>query len=78
MHCLTNNHSHGLLSHGFSPSLYKTGSFLNDPFNYIVELRAYNESYPDGVAAKVTVHVAAQTVHYVSLDSLNQMAPYSS
>jgi len=25
--------------------------------DYVVELRAYNESYPDGVAASVTVNV---------------------
>ncbi|MCX6922350.1 MAG: hypothetical protein NT154_03910, partial [Verrucomicrobia bacterium] len=46
--------------------------------DYMVELRAYNESYPGGVAASVTVHVAAQPVHYVALGSSAPAAPYSS
>jgi hypothetical protein len=46
--------------------------------DYVVELRAYNESYPDGVAASVTVRVTAQPVHYVSLSSPAPAAPYSS
>ena len=43
-----------------------------------MELRAYNESYPAGVAASVTVHVVAQPVHYVALSSTNPVPPYSS
>jgi hypothetical protein len=45
--------------------------------DYAVELRAYNESYPAGVAATVTVHVA-QEEHYVALSSTNPVSPYSS
>lgn len=45
--------------------------------DYVVELRAYNESYPDGVAAAVTVHVV-QGEHYVALNGTNPVPPYSS
>ncbi len=48
------------------------------PGDYVVELRAYNESYPAGIAASVTVHVLAQPVHYVALASANPVPPYSS
>jgi hypothetical protein len=44
---------------------------------YVVELRAYNESHPTGVAAPVTVHVV-QEEHYVALTSINPVPPYSS
>jgi hypothetical protein len=43
-----------------------------------VVLRAYNESYPAGVSATVTVHVLAQPVHYVAADSTNPLPPYAS
>ncbi|MCX6927406.1 MAG: PKD domain-containing protein, partial [Verrucomicrobia bacterium] len=46
--------------------------------DYVVELRAYNESNPAGVAASVTVHVGAQPVHYVARNSSNPVPPYSS
>jgi parallel beta-helix repeat protein len=46
--------------------------------DYVVELRAYNESNPGGVAASATVHVAAQPVHYVALSSPAPLSPYSS
>lgn len=45
--------------------------------DYVVELRAYNESSPGGVAAYIPMHVVAQPVHYVSVDSLNPLLPYS-
>ena len=45
--------------------------------DYVVELRAYNGSYPAGVAATVTVHVL-QEEHYVALTSANPAPPYSS
>ncbi len=50
----------------------------NAPGDYLVELRAYNETYPAGVAATVTVRVAAQPVHYVALSGLSPTPPYSS
>jgi len=46
--------------------------------DYVVELRAYNESYPDGLIASMTVHVAALPVHYVALSSQSPDPPYSS
>jgi len=47
------------------------------PGDYRVELRAYNESYQDGIAANVTVHVS-ELVHYVALASPNPEPPYIS
>ncbi len=46
--------------------------------DYLVVLRAYNNSNPGGVAATVTVHVVAQPVHYVALGSTAPAPPYSS
>ena len=46
--------------------------------DYPVILRAYNESYPDGVSATATVHVVEQPVQYVALDSINPVSPYTS
>ena len=48
------------------------------PGVYTVLLRAYNESYPEGITATVTVHVAAQAIHYVKLDNATPVAPYTS
>ncbi len=46
--------------------------------DYAVVLRAYNESYPGGVSATVTVHVVEQRVHYVAAASANPLPPYTS
>ena len=48
------------------------------PGVYSVLLRAYNESYPQGITATVTVRVAAQAIHYVKLGNTTPIAPYSS
>ncbi len=45
--------------------------------DYLVSLWAFNDSYPDGVSASVTVHVV-KGVHYVAADSANPSAPYTS
>ncbi len=46
--------------------------------DYPVILRAYNETYPTGVTAVLTVHVVAQPIHYVAWKSASPAAPYSS
>ena len=48
------------------------------PGVYAVLLRAYNESYPQGITATVTVRVAAQAIHYVKLGNATPLAPYTS
>ncbi|HOX57082.1 MAG TPA: choice-of-anchor Q domain-containing protein [Candidatus Paceibacterota bacterium] len=48
------------------------------PGDFPVVLRAYNESYPAGVAATVAVHVASQPIHYVALESASPEPPYTS
>ena len=48
------------------------------PGVYAILLRAYNESYPQGMTATVTVHVAAQTIHYVKLGNATPLTPYAS
>ena len=45
--------------------------------DYVVELRAYNENYLEGVAATVTVHVGPQAMHYVALNNPAPAAPYA-
>ena len=45
---------------------------------YPVVLTAYNETYPSGVSATVTVHVVEQMMHYVSINSANPVPPYTS
>ena len=46
--------------------------------DYAVVFQAYNDTYPGGISATVTVHVVAQPVHYVALGSANPVAPYTS
>jgi hypothetical protein len=48
------------------------------PGNYQVVVSVYNETYPDGLSATDTVHVAASPVYYVALSSANPVAPYAS
>ncbi len=45
--------------------------------DYPVVLTAYNDDNPAGVSAAVVIHVTG-VVHYVSLNSTNPVAPYSS
>jgi hypothetical protein len=48
--------------------------------NYSVVMRAFNQTYPAGVSATVSVHVVpiSEAVHYVAADSGNPVAPYNS
>ena len=47
------------------------------PGDYLVALWAFNDSYPGGVSATVTVHVE-EGLHYVAATSGNPVAPYTS
>ena len=46
------------------------------PGDYTLVLRAFNESYPSGVIATMTVHVV-QAVHYVAAGNTNPLPPYT-
>ena len=46
--------------------------------DYVVVLTAYNETYPGGLSATITIHVVAQPVQYVALNSTNPVPPYLS
>ncbi len=48
------------------------------PGEYSVVLRAYNESFPQGVRASVTIRVQEQPVHYVAAESTAPEPPYAS
>ena len=47
------------------------------PGDYLVSLWAFNDSYPGGISAKITVHVVTG-LHYVTANSANPVAPYTS
>ena len=47
------------------------------PGDYLMALWAFNDSYPGGVSATMTVHVV-QDLHYVAATSGNPVAPYTS
>lgn len=57
------------------PCVSHTWSLAGD---YPVTLRAFSETYPEGIVATTVVHVVEQPVHYVSLASTNPLAPYTS
>jgi PKD repeat protein len=59
-----------------SNALYASHIWLA-PGDYTVELRAFNETYPEGVADAVTIHVTPQATLYVSLNSTNPVSPYT-
>ncbi len=44
--------------------------------DYTITLRAYNDTYPDGVATNITVHVVG--AHYVALGNPSPVWPYNS
>jgi hypothetical protein len=46
------------------------------PGNYTVTFTAFNDDHPGGVSATMTVYVASDSVHYVSLASTNPVAPF--
>jgi hypothetical protein len=48
------------------------------PGDYVVVLRAYNDSQPAGVAAVVALHVPTKLMHYVAALSTNPVPPFTS
>ncbi len=48
------------------------------PGNYAVALRAYNDSYPDGMTATVTIQVSGALGYYVRQTNAHPAAPYTS
>ena len=46
--------------------------------DYLVALWAFNDSYPEGVSANVTIHVGAHPMSYVTATSINPQPPYAS
>jgi hypothetical protein len=48
------------------------------PGDYVVTLRAYNDNFPQGVSAALTIHIVSNLVQYVSTDSTNPVVPYTS
>jgi len=48
------------------------------PGDFLVLLKAYNDSLPSGVSASVSVHVPGQLTHYVAVNSTNPVAPFTS
>jgi hypothetical protein len=50
----------------------------DQPGDYSVVLRAYNDTHPEGVSGAVTVHVLTQPVHYAWAASPSPAPPYSS
>jgi PKD repeat protein len=51
---------------------------FSSPGDYEVILVAYNNSFPNGVFATVTIHVLDSPVQYVALNNPNPAAPYTS
>jgi len=47
------------------------------PGDFSVVLWVYNNTYPDGLSATVTVHVVEQQVYYVAAGNGNPVVPYS-
>jgi hypothetical protein len=47
------------------------------PGNYLVALWAFNDSYPEGVSATLTIHVE-EGLHYVAASGGNPVPPYTS
>ena len=48
------------------------------PGDYLVELRAYNDSQPSGVSATLAMHLPGQATHFVAAVSTNSVAPFTS
>ena len=48
-----------------------------DTGTYALTLTAYNETYPDGVATSIQVHVVEQPTHYVNVSNAVPQVPYT-
>jgi hypothetical protein len=48
------------------------------PADYVVTMRAYNDSQPGGVVANVAVHVPSKAMHFVAAASTNPVPPFTS
>lgn len=57
------------------PNLFYSWGTAGD---YPVVLRVYNESYPSGISATLTIQVLEQPTHYVALGNANPLPPCTS
>ena len=49
-----------------------------NPGTYEVVLTAYNESFPEGVSERITIHVYEPAIHYVDVAGTNPVPPFTS
>src|SRR5262249_54753074 len=55
-----------------------TSHTWSSPGDYLVTLTAFNDTWPSGTNATITIHVIPPPIHYVSLGNANPQPPYTS